>query len=229
VTRDDAAAIAEAVTAGLPAGSGAAATLPPVQPLAAGAVRWIKHPASQSHILIGAPGVSRDDPDYFPLFVGNYVLGGGGFQSRITEEVRTKRGLAYSAYSYFTPLLRPGPFVVGMQTKGDQAGDALVVVRKTLADYVAQGPTAKELAAAKKNIIGGFPLRIDSNRKIHEYLALIGYYRLPLTYLDDFVKNVELVTAESVKSAFQRRVQPERMVTVVVGPVDEKAAAASVR
>ena len=227
VTRDEAAAIAEAVTAGLPAGSGAAPSLPAVQQLAAGMTRWIKHPASQSHILIGAPGITRDDPDYFSLFVGNYVLGGGGFQSRITEEVRTKRGLAYSAYSYFSPMLREGPFVVGMQTKGDQARDALVVVRKTLVDFVAQGPSAKELSAAKKNIIGGFPLRIDSNRKIHEYLALIGYYRLRLTYLDDFVKNVERVTAETVKSAFQRRVHPSRMVTVVVGPVDENAAAAA--
>ena len=227
VTREEAGAIAEAVTAGLPAGTAEPPSIPAVQQLGAGAMRSITHPASQSHILIGAPGISRGDPDYFPLFVGNYVLGGGGFQSRMTEEVRTKRGLAYSAYSYFSPMLREGPFAVGMQTKGDQARDALTVVRKTLADFVAEGPTAKELASAKKNIIGGFPLRIDSNRKIHEYLALIGYYRLPLTYLDDFVKNVERVTTETVKSAFQRRVHPDRMVTVVVGPVDAKAAAAA--
>jgi zinc protease len=166
----------------------------------------------------------RDDPDYFPLYVGNHVLGGGGFQSRITEEVRQKRGLAYSAYSYFTPLLREGPFTVGMQTKGDQAREALEVVNKTVRDFIAQGPTAKELAAAKKNIIGGFPLRIDSNRKIHEYLALIGFYRLPLTYLDDFTRNVERVTADQVRSAFQRRILPDRMVTIVVGPSGERAA-----
>src|SRR6185503_6517076 len=136
---------------------------------------------------------------------------------------------AYSAYSYFTPLLREGPFVIGMQTKGEQAREALDVSRKVLADFVAQGPTVKELTAAKKNIIGGFPLRIDSNRKIHEYLSLIGYYRLPLSYLDDFVKNVEGVTPEGVKSAFQRRVHPERMVTVVVGAAEEKSAAAPAR
>ena len=125
----------------------------------------------EPHPHRGARACAATTPIIFPLFVGNYVLGGGGFQSRITEEVRTKRGLAYSAYSYFSPMLREGPFVVGMQTKGEQAREALAVVRKTLADFVAQGPTAKELAAAKKNIIGGFPLRIDSNRKIHEYLA----------------------------------------------------------
>src|SRR6185436_115924 len=150
--------------------------------------------STQAHIVIGEPGIRRDDPDYFPIFVGNYILGGGGFQSRITDEVRSKRGLAYSAYSYFSPMLRQGPFMVGMQTKADQAKDALEVARKVLADYVTNGPTPKELAAAKKNLIGGFPMRIDSNRKIHEYLSVIGYYRLPLTYLDDFTSNVEHVT-----------------------------------
>jgi zinc protease len=154
-------------------------------------------------------------------------LGGGGFTSRITDEVRQKRGLAYSAYSYFSPLLREGPFVVGMQTKGAQAKEALDVARRTVADFVAQGPTPKELAAAKKNIIGGFPLRIDSNAKIHEYLAVIGFYRLPLTYLDDFTKNIEKVTIEQVKAAFQRRVHPERMVTVVVGQAEQQAAVSS--
>src|SRR5690606_15861529 len=141
-------------------------------------------------------------------FVGNHVLGGGGFTSRINEEVRQKRGLAYSAYSYFSPMLRAGPFVVGMQTQAAQAKDALEVVRKTVGDFVAQGPTAKELAAAKKNIVGGFPLRIDSNRKIHEYLAVIGFYRLPLTYLDDFTKNVERVSADDIRAAFQRNIEP---------------------
>jgi zinc protease len=172
--------------------------------------------------MVGAPGISRDDPDYFALFVGNYVLGGGGFVSRITEEVRQKRGLAYSAYSYFMPLQRRGPFLIGMQTQRDQAGEALEVARRTLREFVADGPTGRELEAAKQNIIGGYPLRIDSNRKIHEYLALIGFYRLPLTYLEDFVKNVERVTVADVRDAFRRRVHPDRMVTVVVGPDGEK-------
>lgn len=223
VTRDEAAAIAENLTAGLPSAGGETPAIPPVPELTKPDVRWITHPATQSHIYIGAPGIRREDPDYFALFVGNHILGGGGFVSRITDEVRQKRGLAYSAYSYFSPMLREGPFVVGMQTKGEQAAQALEVARRTVADYVARGPTAQELDAAKKNIIGGFPLRIDSNRKIHEYLAVIGFYRLPLTYLDDFTKNVERVTVDQVKAAFQRRVHPDRMVTVVVGPSDEKA------
>ncbi|MBI1965174.1 MAG: insulinase family protein [Betaproteobacteria bacterium] len=222
VTRAEAEAIAEEVTRGLPQDEGAGAPLPPVAELASGATRAVAHPASQSHILIGAPGISRDDPDYFPLFVGNHVLGGGGFVSRMVDEVRQKRGLAYSAYSYFSPLKRPGPFVIGMQTQRDQAAQALEVARKTLRDFVESGPTEAELTAAKQNIIGGFPLRIDNNRKIHDYLALIGFYRLPLSYLDDFVRNVERVTAAGIREAFQRRIRPDRMVTVVVGGDAEK-------
>ncbi len=171
---------------------------------------------------MGAPGIRRDDPDYFPLFVGNYILGGGGFVSRITEEVRSKRGLAYSAYSYFSPLKERGPFVIGLQTRRDQAAEALAVVRATLKEFLAKGPTADELKKAQQNIVGGFALRIDSNRKILDYLGAIGFYRLPLTYLDDFVPNVEKVTLADIRNAFARRVDPDHMVTVIVG-ADESA------
>lgn len=227
VTRDEAAAISETLTKDLPTGTVSTAAIPDVEVPARGTTEWIPHRAAQSHILMGAPGIRRNDPDYFALYVGNYILGGGGFVSRIFVEVREKRGLAYSAYSYFTPMLREGPFLVGMQTKAGQAKDALDVARSTLATFVTTGPTQQELDAAKKNIVGSFPLRIDSNRKIAEYLSLIGFYRLPLTYLDDFVKNVQAVTLEQIKTAFQRHVHPDRLITVVVGPVDQKAAAAT--
>lgn len=217
VSRTEAEAIAEQLTRGLPRAEGKATPLPPVLSLQDGITRVVAHPATQSHILIGAPGIRRDDPDYFPILVGNHILGGGGFVSRITEEVRQKRGLAYSAYSYFSPLRLRGPFVIGMQTRRDQADAALAVVRKTLRDFVDNGPTGAELQAAKQNIVGGFPMRIDSNRKIHEYLALIGFYNLPISYLEDFVGNVERVTVADIKAAFARRVDPDRLVTVVVG------------
>lgn len=229
VSRDDANALAERIAAGLPSSQGAAPVLPPVDVKPQNATRRIPHHATQSHILIGAVAIARDDPDYFPLFVGNYVLGGGGFSSRISEEVRQKRGLAYSAYSYFSPLAQKGSFVIGMQTRKDQAQEALDVTMKTLRDYVANGPTAKELEDAKKNLIGGFPLRIDSNRKIHDYLTVIGFYKLPLTYLDDFVKNIERVTAADIKRAFAARVNPEQLVTVVVGAEESAPAAAAAR
>lgn len=218
LTRKDAEALAERVTASLPRGEGAAPAIPPVPPLEKGTTQFIPHPASQSHIIVGAPGLTRDDPDYFPLLVGNFVLGGGGFVSRVNVEVRQKLGLAYSASSYFYPLKREGPFIMSMQTQRERALDALAAARKTLREYVTGGPSAAELTAAKQNIVRGFPLRIDTNRKINAHLALIGVYELPLTYLDDYVKNVERVTVEDVKRAFAKRIDPERMVTVVVGP-----------
>jgi zinc protease len=229
VTRAEAEAIAEELTRGLPEAGGREPALPPVARLAQAASRMVPHHAAQAHILIGAPGVARADPDYIALYVGNFVLGGGGFVSRITEEVRQKRGLAYSAASYFYPLQREGPFLISMQTRRDQAAQALEVARTTLAEFVKNGPTAEELEAAKRNIVDGFPLRIDSNRKIHEYLALIGFYRLPLTYLEDFVKDVERVTAADIRDAFRRRVDPGRMVTVVVGGEPDKSASAETK
>ncbi|HEX9450547.1 MAG TPA: pitrilysin family protein [Burkholderiales bacterium] len=220
ITRSEAGAIAEQLTAGLSRRSEPLPSLPPVAQLKTAQVSRIAHPATQAHILIGQPGIKRLDPDYFPLFLGNYVLGGGGFASRLNEEIRQKRGYAYSAYSFFNPLALEGPFQIAVQTKKDTTEDALKVAQDTLAKFVAQGPTPQELDAAKQNIIGGFPLRIDSNRKILDYLSIIGFYRLPLTYLDDFPVQIERVTLEQIKDAWSRRIRPERMATVVVAGAD---------
>jgi zinc protease len=225
VSREEAERIADLLTRDLPRGEGAGPQIPEVPLLDAPVSRTIPHPSAQSHILVGAPAIGRGHPDFFPVFVGNYVLGGGGFASRLNEEVRQKRGLAYSVYSTFSALQRRGAFQVGLQTLGEQSGEALAVVRDVLRDFLRNGPTEDELAAAKGNIIGGFPLRIDSNRKIHEYLGLIGFYQLPLTYLQDFVPSIEKVTAAEVKAAFARHVRPETLVTVVVGGQGAAAAA----
>ncbi len=220
VSRAEAAAIAEALTKDLPQGKPDIALPPVMAPVAE--ARRIAHPASQSHILLAYPGLRRDDPDFFPLIVGNYILGGGGFVSRLMQEIRQNRGLAYSVYSGFSPLRLEGPFEIGLQTKKEQSEEALRLTQRVLADFVAGGPTKKELIAAKQNIIGGFPLRLDSNKKIIDHLAMIGFYNLPLTYLDDYVKAIDKVTVAQVKEAFQRRIKPEEMVTVVVGAVEEK-------
>ncbi len=216
VTRAQAEAIAQQLTAGLPAAEVEAA-LPEVAMQIEPVEQRIPHPATQSHILIAAPGMSRSDPDYFPLYVGNYILGGGGFVSRLMNEVREKRGLAYSVYSYFMPLQQPGMFQIGLQTKKEQADEALALVRNTLSEFVAHGPTQKELVAAKQNIVGGFPLRIDSNRKILDYLSVIGFYDLPLSYLNDFTGRIERVTAAQVHEAFARHINPKAMATVIAG------------
>ncbi len=220
VTRDEANKIAEELTAGLPV-SATIFTTPVVQLPSQAVEKRIAHPASQSHILLGYPGIKRGDADLFPLYVGNYILGGGGFVSRLTEQVREKRGLVYSVYSYFMPMKEFGPFQLGLQTKKEQAEDALKVVHETFNTFLKNGVTEKELKAAKDNIIGGFPMRIDSNKKILDYLAVIGFYKLPLNYLDEYNKKVASVTTAQIKDAFNRRLKPEHFVTVIVG--DPKA------
>ncbi|MDD5299176.1 MAG: pitrilysin family protein [Gallionella sp.] len=223
VTRAEAEAIAQQLTAKLPS-TGAPSALPDVALQIPASEQRIAHPASQSHILVGAPGIARNDPDYFPLYVGNHILGGGGFVSRLMNEVREKRGLAYSVYSYFMPLKQPGAFQLGLQTKKEQADEALQLVRNTLAEFIAKGPTEKELLSAKQNIVGGFPLRIDSNRKILDYLSAIGFYDLPLTYLDDFTHKIEQVSVAQIRAAFARHINPQAMATVIVGAPQQEAA-----
>lgn len=216
MTEAQAREIAENVSKGLPQ-SAAVAKIAQVTLPTVASNQNIKHPASQSHILLGYPGVKRGDADYFPLYVGNYILGGGGFVSRLTEEVREKRGLVYSVYSYFMPMGELGPFQIGLQTKREQANDALKVVNETLAKFIQNGVTEEELKAAKSNITGGFPMRIDSNNKILDYLSVIGFYKLPITYLDDFNKEVNKVTAAQIKDAFNRRIKTDDFVSVIVG------------
>ena len=214
LSRAEAEAIAQRLTQGLP-DAPAEVSLPDTALPARNTVR-IDHPATQAHIHIGVPAVRRGDADYIPLLVGNYVLGGGGFVSRLMKEVREKRGYAYSVYSYFQPQKQLGPFQVGLQTKRGQAREALKVVEDVLAEFLARGPTEEELRAARRNLADGFPLRIDSNRKLLEYLSVIGFYGLPLSYLDDFPRKVEAVTVADVRTAFARHVKPEHFVTVIV-------------
>ena len=175
--------------------------------------------SAQAHVLIGQPGFKRDDPDFFALTVGNYILGGGGFVSRLSTEVREKRGLSYSVYSYFAPALHAGAFTIGLQTRPDQANQAVQVSRDVLSKFVAEGPTQAELKAAKDNLIGGFALRIDSNAKLLDNVANIAWNNLALDYLDTWTQQVDKVTLADIKAAFARKLQPDRMVTVVVGGV----------
>ncbi len=220
ITREEAQKIAEQVIGQLPAGQ-AAPTLPKVAKLDKAHEVRIEFPSSQSHILLGQPGMKRGDPDYFVLYVGNHILGGSGLVSILSDEVREKRGLSYSVYSYFAPMRQYGQFQMGLQTKTTQVDEALQVLRDTLQHYIDQGPTEEQLKAAKENITGGFPLRIASNSKIVEYLSMIGFYGLPLDYLDRFTDRVEAVSVADIKEAFARRLDPQKLVTVVVGQQPE--------
>ena len=214
LSRQDAEKIAESIASGLPKGS--PATLPASPELAAGNTIALPHPASQAHVYIGLPAIERGNPDFFPLLVGNYTLGGGGFVSRLMKEVRDQRGYAYSVYSYFAPMRHTGPFQIGLQTKRSQAREAIKVTRDVLAGFLKDGPSDEELAAAKANLTGSFPLRLDSNKKILDNVANIGFFGLPLDYLDHYQASVQAVTAEQIKAAFARRVVPEKLITVTV-------------
>ena len=217
LSRAEAVDVAERVTAGLKAGE-PAAELPSVADMEMGVLERISFPSTQTHIYAGQPGMMRGDADYFPLYVGNHILGGSGLVSLLMAEVREKRGLSYSVYSYFLPMARRGPFLMGLSTKSAQAEQARDVLMDTIRRFREQGPTQQELDAAVKNITGGFPLRIASNSKIVQYLAMIGFYGLPLDYLDKFNERVSAVTAEDIRDAFSRRVHPDRFATVIVGP-----------
>ncbi|MDP3701615.1 MAG: pitrilysin family protein [Hylemonella sp.] len=223
VTRAQADALVTQLLARLPAGPcEALAPVAEVASLNAAVEKQIPFDSAQAHVLIGQPGFKRDDPDFFTLTVGNYILGGGGFVSRLTTEVREKRGLSYSVYSYFNPGLHAGAFTIGLQTRPDQAAQAVQVARDTLRRFVAEGPTAAELKAAKDNLVGGFALRIDNNRKLLDNVANIAAHGLPLDYLDTWTQQVAKVTVADIMAAFARKLQPERMVTVVVGGRDGK-------
>ncbi|KAF1018307.1 MAG: putative zinc protease [Paracidovorax wautersii] len=222
VDRAQADHIARTLLGRVPASPGApaCASLPEiaaVPPLAAPVERRIPFQAAQAQVLIGQPGIRRADPDYFARTVGNYILGGGGFVSRLMNEVREKRGLTYGVSSSFSPALQAGPFAITLQTRPDQAGQAVQVVREVLAGFVADGPTDEELQAAKANLIGGFALRLDSNAKLLANVANIAWNGLPLDYLDTWTQQVDKLSTADIRAAFQRHLQPDRMVTVVLG------------
>lgn len=216
VKRAEAESMAEQLLADLPEGE-ALAPLP--EPVARQSPETLKtaYPSEQTHIYAGVPGMKVNDPDYFPLYVGNHTLGGSGLVSRIMEEVREKRGFAYSAYSHFVPMRVMGPFMVGLQTKNAQAQEALQVALKTVQDFIDNGPTEKELEAAKQNIVGGFVLRLDSNQKLTAEVANIGFLNRPLDYLNTFTQKVQSVTREDVKRAFRTRVDMTKLQTILVG------------
>jgi zinc protease len=214
LSRAQAESLAQQLTTALPVSPSQAVVDVPALPVAS--EQRLAHPAAQAHVLMGLPAIKRGDPDYFPLLVGNYSLGGGGFVSRLMKEVREKRGYAYSVYSYFLPLGQTGPFQIGLQTKKSQVNEALSVTREVLARFLADGPSDAELLAAKQNLVGSFPLRLDSNRKILDNVAALGFYGLPLDYLDRYTANVENVTVSDIKAAFARHVKLDNMVTVVV-------------
>lgn len=223
ISRKDAEAMVIKILNALPASGPEMSLLPPVVFSNPATVQRIAFPSSQAHILVGMPFIARNDPDFLPLIVGNYILGGGGFNSRLTKVIRDEKGLAYSVYSTFQPLLQPGPFQVGLQTRKEEADNAVKLVSEVVAKYIKEGPSAAELKQAQSDLINGFALGLDSNGKWLGILGRIGRNQLPLDYLKTYKKKVEALTAAQIRDAMSRHLEPKKLVTVVVGaPTQEE-------
>jgi zinc protease len=191
--------------------------IPPVADLQAPIEMKIAYPSEQSHIFRGAPCTAVGDADYFPLLVGNYILGGNPLMSRFFQEVREKRGLVYHVSSRIIELREKGPFVIKAQTKNAQAIEALSVIDQTLRTFLEQGPTDQELEEAKHGIINAFPLELSNNAKIAQTVSELSFYGLPSNYLKTYQEEVSKVTLDQIKKAFHRHIHPEKMALIVVG------------
>lgn len=209
-------AISETVSARLPRGTAAAVTAKPVATKAS--TTHIEFPSTQTHILLAQLAVKRGDPDYPALFLGNQILGGGGFGTRLMEEVREKRGLTYGIYSSFSPMQASGPFMINVQTRAPLSEATLQLVQDLLRDYISNGPTEAELADAKRESLGSFPLSAASNSAIVGQLAAIGFYDMPLTWMSDFMQDLQKLSVADVHAAFKRHLNPDQLVIVTAGP-----------
>lgn len=213
-------AIAEKITYFLPKGK--KAPLLPQAEFSSSTSKNISYNSTQTVIGLGQLGITYQDPNYFPLILGNYILGGDPLISRLPDEVRQKRGLTYGIMSGFEPLLATGPFSIIFATQTDKAMEALEVTQQTLKRFLQTGPTYQELAAAKRFMKGNFPLRFQTNEDIASICFIIGFYGLPLDRLDTYLAKMNAVTPTQIKTAFQKHVYPEKLDTVIVGKNEKK-------
>ncbi|MEE5043298.1 pitrilysin family protein [Pseudomonas alliivorans] len=216
LSKEEAQAVAAEVSAALPKGPALAKVADPVEPKAG--VTHIEFPSNQTLLMLAQLGITRNDPDYAALTVGNSVLGGGGFGSRLMTEVREKRGLTYGVSSGFSAMQAQGPFMINLQTRAEMNENTLKLVQGIVKDFLANGPTQKELDDVKRELTGSFPLTAASNSAIAAQLGAIGFYDLPLTYLEDYMTAAQSVTVEQVKAAMNKHLDVDKMVIVTVGP-----------
>lgn len=216
LSREEAESVAAQVSAALPKGPALAKPVQPVEPKAS--VTHIDFPSKQTHLMLAELGIDRQDPDWPALSLGNQILGGGAFGTRLMSEVREKRGLTYGVYSVFSPMQVRGPFMINLQTRAELSEGTLKLVQDILADYLKSGPTQQELDDAKRELAGSFPLSNASNASIVGQLGAIGFYNLPLTWLEDFMQQSQALTVEQVKAAMNKHLAADKLVIVTVGP-----------
>jgi zinc protease len=216
LSRTDAEAVAAQVSASLPKGPALAKTVAPTEPKSG--ETHIEFPSKQTHLMLAELGIDRADPDYAALSLGNSILGGGGFGSRLMTEVREKRGLTYGISSGFTPMQAQGPFIIGLQTRAELSENTLKLVKDVTRDFLANGPTQKELDDSKRELAGSFPLSTASNSAIVGQLGAIGFYNLPLSYIEDFMTQSQSITVEQIKTVMNKHLDVDKLVIVTAGP-----------
>ncbi|MDF2487953.1 MAG: peptidase domain protein [Pseudomonas sp.] len=216
LSRGEAEAIAAQVSSALPKGPALARLAQPSEPKPGST--HIDFPSKQTHLMLAELGIDRTDPDYAALSLGNQILGGGAFGTRLMSEVREKRGLTYGVYSAFTPMQVRGPFMINLQTRAELSEGTLKLVQNILADYLETGPTQQELDDAKRELAGSFPLSNASNASIVGQLGAIGFYNLPLTWIEDFMQQSQNLTVEQVKAALDKHLAADKLVIVTAGP-----------
>jgi len=216
VSREQAEALVDDLLKDLPEGK-KTAKIQAVKDIVKGAEIHREYSSQQTHLMYSLPVLTHNDADYFALYVGNHILGGSGFSSRIVKEIREERGLAYSAYSYFHPMIEKGPFLMGLQTRNEKVAEASAAVKAVLQEFIENGPSEEELIAAKKNISGGFALKLDSNKKLLGNVVSIVASGAPLDYLNNYLPSVKSITSKQIQDAFKRRVEMGKMTLVTVG------------
>lgn len=195
--------------------------IPPKAPLR---VEFVKGPKTvridrsltQANIILGQAGVSRDNPDYYALTVMNYILGGGGFSSRLVQEIRNKRGLAYSVDSFFDPGKHPGSFQIVLQTKNPSAREAITLARQQVERIQKELVSEKELEGAKKYLVGSFPMRLDTQRKLANFLMQVEYYGLGMDYAARYPGLVQAITREEILQVARKYLHPDNDILIVV-------------
>ncbi|WP_286784491.1 MULTISPECIES: M16 family metallopeptidase [Pseudomonas] len=216
LSRSEAEAIAAQVSSALPKGPALEKMAEPQAPKPG--LSHIEFPSKQTHILLAQLGIKRGDADYAALFMGNQILGGGGFGTRLMKEVREKRGLTYGVSSGFSGMQARGPFMISLQTRAEQSEGTLGLVQQIVRDYLAEGPTQKELDDAKRELAGSFPLTTASNADIVGQLGAMGFYDLPLSYLQDFMNQAQALSVEQVRAAMAKHLSADDFVVVTAGP-----------
>ncbi|MES2663457.1 MAG: pitrilysin family protein [Pseudomonadota bacterium] len=217
LTKESATSIAEKLMQDLPVGT----VLPEMTPIVNSAKPGKNHvefASDQAHVRVGGLAVDRRNPDYFAFYLGNYMLGGSGLTSLLNQAIREERGLAYSAGSSLSPMAAANTFWMYLQTQNQQVDEALTVVQDIYTNWLEKGPTAEEVEKAKRELMNSMPLNISTNSSLLDHVSMLGFYDLPLNYLEEFQTKLKTVKAEDIRNAFAKHLPLDELIILSLGP-----------